>query len=324
MCPQAHASIALHSNVDIYAKDQLGDRVLMQVASNTVECSDAEGSTFSYEKTVCGYLMAKIDKRRITFKDFLVNPAIHNNRLPKNMYLLCGDNNLEVIAKRLEGERSLPPTKGGPWRKVTEFMKAFVDGVVSADHEKRTYTFFIDTNPSFAVYTELAVLAGNRLIVPFSSGDFSSTAVKSMFYLLYGKHNYSERQVKYEHLQEYEFWYRAKQEDLCLPQIHLLINNKIAPHMTPVVMTFREKEKEIYVHLKGLMNKEPSLFVNHDDSNIMCHLYDFHTFALQCLHLGCPLRNLPDNIAMANWNIENVVKDRQVNLEKIEDIVKLL
>lgn len=325
MCPQANASIALLSNVDEDGEGQQGEKVLLQIASKCqVDCKDAEGSKYSYDKTVCGYLMAKIDKRGFKFKDFLCKLTPFNDYLPSNMYLLCGDNYLEVIAKRLDAERSLPPATGGPWRKVTEFMKAFVDGVVSTDQKKRTYTFFIDTNPSFTVYTELAVLAGTKLIVPFNADDFSRTAVKSVVYLLYGKHIYDERQVQYKDLQEYEFWYRAQQENLDLPKIHLLINNKVTTYRKVAAKAFAAKECEIYSYIHGVMKEIPSLFENPDDFKIMHHLDDFHTVAVQCLHLGCPLRNLPATIEMANMEVENATKNKNVYLEKLEVLVKLL
>lgn len=324
MCPQANASTALLTNRDEFGEGQPGDQVLMKMSSWKVSCIDAEGSRFSYDKSVCGYLMAKTDKRGFEFEEFLVKPVLSNKSLPTNMYLLCGDHYLEVIAKRLDGERSLPPTKGGPWRKVTEFMKAFVDGVVAADKSNREYTFFIDTNPSFSIYTELAVLAANRLIVPFNADDFSRTAVKSILYFLYGYKTNNELQVKYEHLKEYEFWYRAQQENVILPQIFLLINNKITPYGKGVAKAFIAKEMEINGDIKGVIGKKPRFFVNPNDSEIIRRLNDFHTVAVQCLHLGCPLRNLPRTVAIENWTVENADKNKKVYLKQLEELVKLL
>lgn len=324
MCPQANASSALLSNVNEFGDGNRGDDVLREMTKSKVSCKDASGTIFPYDKTVCGYLMAKIDKTGIPFTDFLVHPATHNKFIPSNMYLLCGDHYLEVIAKRLEGERSLPPAIGGPWRVVTEFMKAFVGGVVASDHRRRNYTFFIDTNPSFSVYTELAVLAATRLIVPFNADDFSRTAVKSMLYLLYGIEIDNERQVKYEHLREYEFWYRAKQEGLVLPKIHLLINNKITPYRKGVAKAFGAKEKEISDHIQTVMREEPSRFVDHRNSSIIRELNDFHTIAVQCLHLGCPLRNVPTKVEMADTTVRNAAKNKEEYIEKLKNIVALL
>lgn len=239
------------------------------------------------------------------------------------MYLLCGDLYLEVIAMRLEGERLLPPATGGPWKAVTEFMKEFVTGVVASESRRRNYTFFIDTNPSFSVYTELAILAANRLIVPFNADEFSRTAVKSMLYLLYGVEKDNERQMKYAHLREYEFWYRARLEGLILPKIHFLINNKITHYGKGVAKAFGANELEIRDHIQTVMYEKPDIFVHPPSWSIICELNDFHTIAVQCLHLGCPLRNLPAEVQMADMTVTNAEKSRAY-LYTLRGIIKFL
>ncbi|CAC5412208.1 unnamed protein product [Mytilus coruscus] len=281
MCLQANISAALLSNVDEFNNGERGDQMVREMTEHKVTYNDTMRTAFSYDKTVCGYLMAQIDKRGIDFKDVLYSPSLVNKYIPTNMDLLCGDHYVEIIAKRLEGERSLPPARRGPWRSVTQFLKVFVDGVVAAGNRKTIYTFFIDTNPSFSVYTELAVLSANRLIVPINADDFSRAAVKSMLYLLYGIEIDNKRQIKYEHLKEYEFWYRAKEEGLILLQIHLVINNKITSYKG-VAKAFKAKESEIVSHIQTVKLKEPTRFVDHPQ--ILCELNDLHTVAVQCLH----------------------------------------
>ncbi|XP_063401883.1 uncharacterized protein LOC134686139 [Mytilus trossulus] len=326
MCPQTNASSALLSNVDENDEGIQGDEVVREMANSKVDCNDAYKTSFEYDKTVCGYLMAQIDKRGINFEEFLVRPAEYNEYIPRNMQLLCGDHYLEVIAKRLEGERMLPPTRKGPWKVVTEFMKEFVTRVVASDPRERVFTFFIDTNPSFSVYTELAMLAATRIIVPFNADDFSRTAVKSMLYLLYGIEIDNERQMKYEHLREYEFWYRAKKEGFILPKIHLLINNKITQYRNGVAKAFGAKESEIRDHIKTVMHEKSERFVHPEDPDfpIIHELNDFHTIAVQCLQLGCPLRDLPAKVQMADVTVPNAEKVQQAYLLKLQSIVQLL
>jgi chromosome partitioning protein len=50
----------------------------------------------------------------------------------------------------------------------------------------RDSTVFIDCNPSFSIYTELAMSASDRLIIPFSAGGSSKRAVRAVLALLYG------------------------------------------------------------------------------------------------------------------------------------------
>lgn len=47
-------------------------------------------------------------------------------------------------------------------------------------------TVFIDTNPAFSVYTELAIAAADKLITPVNADDFSRAAVNAMLANVYG------------------------------------------------------------------------------------------------------------------------------------------
>jgi hypothetical protein len=45
---------------------------------------------------------------------------------------------------------------------------------------------FIDCNPSFSIYPELAMSASDRLIIPFSADGSSKRAARAVLALLYG------------------------------------------------------------------------------------------------------------------------------------------
>ena len=52
--------------------------------------------------------------------------------------------------------------------------------------DSRGWVVFIDTNPSFTVYTEIALLAAQRLIIPANADDFSREDLKSLLHSVYG------------------------------------------------------------------------------------------------------------------------------------------
>ena len=39
------------------------------------------------------------------------------------------------------------------------------------------WVVFIDTNPSFSIFTEMAIVAAQRLIIPANADDFSREAI---------------------------------------------------------------------------------------------------------------------------------------------------
>lgn len=343
MCPQANISSAFLSNKDEKDGGLRGDDVVREIPSEKVACADIDGEVKTYDRNVSGYLMAQLDRTRIEYEKFLVQPARRatpNIFIPENVHLLCGDQYLEVIAKGLENERHIvrPDYPNGQWKKITSYMKKFRDGLVQNDPNNK-YVFFIDTNPSFSIYTELAITAGTRLIVPIMSDDFSLPAVKSIFYLLYGVQVDNKRDDRYSIWKVYEFWSRAKSENLKVPEINLVINNKIIPYANRSATAVSAKQQEIQTYLDRVSGERPDIFAKNtgntaepmDTSDTSMHsnvsiyeLKDFHSMAVTSLHLGCPLSRLPKTIKMEGFNIPNPVQYRDIYLPSLLTIVEKL
>ncbi|XP_052087361.1 uncharacterized protein LOC127724436 isoform X2 [Mytilus californianus] len=341
MCPQANISSAFLSNKDEKDGGFRGDDVVREIPAEKVKCSDIDGEEKTYDRNVSGYLMAQIDRTRIEYEKFLVQPALREKRnkfITENIYLLCGDQYLEVIAKGLESERHIvrPNYPDGQWKKITSYMQKFRDELVQNDPNNK-YVFFIDTNPSFAIYTELAITAGTRLIVPIMSDDFSLSAVKSIFYLLYGVQIDNKRDDRYSTWKVYEFWSRAKSEHLKVPEINLVVNNKIIPYANRSATAVSAKQQEIQKYLDRVRSERPDIFAKNNtaepmdtsdtsmQSNVSIYeLKDFHSMAVTSLHLGCPLSRLPKTIKMDGFDIPKPVQYRDVYLPGLITIVEKL
>ena len=81
--------------------------------------------------------------------------------------------------------------------------------------------FVIDCNPSFAIYTQLALVAADFVVVPFTGDDSSRRAVENVVALLYG---YGDA-----HTAAYasiSFSKRALAEGLDIPLLHTFISNR--------------------------------------------------------------------------------------------------
>ena len=109
-------------------------------------------------------------------KSFITRVSAYNNQVPANIFLLCGDMYLELVGRHLEHLRSgyaLP--SNNPWMIRTSSIRSFIEGlegkvsgVTRGDEE---WVVFIDTNPSFSVYTEIALAAARRLVIPINADD---------------------------------------------------------------------------------------------------------------------------------------------------------
>ena len=55
------------------------------------------------------------------------------------------------------------------------------------ENQRPDSTIFIDCNPSFAAYTELSIVAANKIIIPCSADGSSARAIDNISQLVYGR-----------------------------------------------------------------------------------------------------------------------------------------
>ena len=80
---------------------------------------------------------------------------------------------------------------------------------------------FVDTNLSFSIYTQMAVVAVNRLLTPINADDSSKTAASAMVALLHGTNPI------HPIYGSWTFAEVAKKQGVEIPKIHLLIGNRL-------------------------------------------------------------------------------------------------
>ena len=152
MCPQANLSeVVLGGNGD-----------------GAVRLAELLGE--SDRRTVGGYFDTRIASPHKTTGSesaYLVNPFESNTSLPQNLSLIVGDPSLEIQAQVISqiGGQTLPQEA---WKNVHNWVLDLVLACTSKIGNEKT-TVIIDCNPSFSAYTELAMMAAERLIVPCSS-----------------------------------------------------------------------------------------------------------------------------------------------------------
>ncbi|CAC5386901.1 unnamed protein product [Mytilus coruscus] len=261
MCPQANVSSALLAN-------KINPNVLLYPEEVTVS-------------TVCDYLLAKLKRNNTELEttnlmDFLVHVNTTNKRIPTNLYLMCGDLYLEALSRKLEQERLLQttPANDNPWKRVTLFIKDYIEGM-SRQHVD--CVFFIDTNPTFSIYTEMAISAAERLIVPFMADDFSLSAITAMFNLVYGYT--TDENKRFNCLKEYQYYWLAKANNIQRPKLHLFVNNRATYYDTRASAAF--SAAEISKFLNEVYWKNEDMFSSDFDASpgvLMDHIIDLPDF----------------------------------------------
>lgn len=141
-------------------------------------------------KTVVGYLQQELitpgrsDKKAESY--FVVRVGKYNPSVEENLYLLCGDACLDLISKMLEHKRQGPPVPNilDPWGEVTTCLDKFITNFI--EQSSGNWVVFIDTNPALTLYTEMALAAADRLIIPCSADVYSKHATAVLFWMIYG------------------------------------------------------------------------------------------------------------------------------------------
>ena len=297
LCPQANVSMALigKENVD---------------------------NLTSQRRTISFYLRdlsSWCDLSTVSLLAFLTQVNSFNNKIPSNVYLVCGNIHLETVARSLEQKRNVNLEDDSAWVFITSSVRYFIEGHFYNDYagtsfftpgvacqpgDDRGWVVFIDTNPSFSVYTEIALLAAQRLIIPVNADDFSREALKSLLHLIYG---IAEAELPpefklYDH--KLTFSYKCKTNGLRLPLIYLLIHNRATRYSTRSAEAFSQLSKSSYDALQCAFKSNFECFAPkppgpglHVDQYFV-DIFDFHTDGIVALHHGCPLANLTNHFSL--------------------------
>lgn len=304
LCPQANVSMALLNSTVSFSKKK---------------------TPFSKKKTVSFYLqkvtkpLSKVDPQK-----YLTHVRAYNKEIPKNVKLLCGDMHLELVSRSLEHKRQEEPDPDyNPWVFITSCIRYFIDGygdmkgVTDGDTE---WVIFIDTNPSFSPYTEIALVAAEKLIIPINADDFSREAVKAMFDLVYDISG--DIPAEFKDYRRRMFCQKAKKYNVRRPKIHLLINNRSTRYCLRSAKAFKDMAASNIAVLFEVYRNHKYCFVPRVEhirkgdfesfkKQYFEDMQDFHTTGILSLHTGCPLAYLHGKVHLFDTDVE--VKRKQVD-----------
>ncbi|HBO9503443.1 TPA: ParA family protein, partial [Pseudomonas aeruginosa] len=179
---------------------------------------------------------------------------------------------------------------------------------------------FIDTNPSFSIYTELAISSAERLITPVNADDSSRVATNAMFILLHG-------QVPPHPIYgSWTFAAQAQKHGITIPQIHAIIGNRLTQY-DGAATAFRALSDATADTLFSAYQNHPTYFTSRktlatDIEEFRDHysvaLRDFNTAGVVAAHLGKPLSKLEQGY----HNIHGTPV--KVNSERVEECLAAL
>jgi cellulose biosynthesis protein BcsQ len=184
---------------------------------------------------------------------YLTQVNTYNRSVPSNLYLVAGDERLETQASRVSNA-----TRPGPqdaWRTVHLWIADLIADIEQSWGDEETCVF-VDCNPSFSIYTELALTAAERLIIPFSADGACLRAVKAVLALVYGvRRNANDPQS--------EFFVQSQAYRMQLPLIYMYIGNRLTQANNSSASAFRTVVDAIGAEIWNVWQTQPNLFALH-------------------------------------------------------------
>lgn len=238
LCPQANASGMLLGGI-ISGEEQLN------VFSST-----------SPRKTIAGYIEQRVRSPYATPRvgaQFVTRVADINPEVPDNVFLVVGDEQLEVQASRVA--RATVPGPADAWRLVHTWITDLITDIRHSWNVTDS-TVFIDCNPSFSIYTELAMSSADRLIIPFSADGSSKRAVRAVLSLVYGVTRVKGSETS-------EFFLNSQQFRMSTPKIYCYVGNQMTQANFSSAAAFKTVVNEIAKEIFDVFRANPNLFYVH-------------------------------------------------------------
>ena len=256
--------------------------------------------------TVAGYLEVRLNSPFRVIKNvgpYVCHPRDFNPKLPANLLLVCGDNLLEILSEAIRQTSQLAIPVDA-WKQVLSWIKDLTIALRERSGERDAF-FILDCNPSFAIYTQLALAAAENVVVPFTPDDSSRRAVENVVALLYG---YGTGDQKIETYARISFAKRAKEEGLVIPKLHTFVSNRITLYSGKASRAFEAVSESIKKTLDALHEKHRQIYTTPKEvpSERFIEIPDYHSACVIMATKGIPLYNLRPG--------PNMLRGKQVQL----------
>jgi cellulose biosynthesis protein BcsQ len=265
LCPQANVSEMLLGG------NGIGEKNLLKCYENG--------------RTIASYIKARYDKSRFSKLgdeiSYFIKVSDYNSQMPENLYLIPGDMDLDVCSIIINYLAQAPEKMA--WIKSRSFLNDLIETYLSSQKNKKTICFF-DCNPSFANYTEMAVMASNRIIVPCTADAASVRAIHNLFRMIFGIK--AGQEIPDDNIFD-TFSSKIKDAGISPPKVHLFLLNKSRVLDSSATNAFTAHINEIEKIAKSLKKEYPNHFS--DGKKVALNIKDGNTLTSIINHTGLPL-----------------------------------
>lgn len=243
-------------------------------------------------------------------RDYLTKPHEYNQYIQDNIDLLCGDAMLELQSNAIStlANNQIPGTN--TWVAIINWLNDFIQPI-----DKDYDMVFLDANPSFSMYTQIAIATSTKMVLPVMADDSSRRAIQNAFSLVYGLKLPSEIYSKYA------FAEKLKEVDMPLPKVYMILKNRLTQYMG-AASAYATVLQEIDKDVLSLLKTYPDMFAFKTLDMGIIDVRDFQTTGVVSAARGCPLRKLKSGrLELMGKRVTVREEYRQNCIDNVETIV---
>lgn len=244
--------------------------------------------------------------------DFITHPRSFNHAIPDNIDLVCGDPLLELQSNAMStlANTQIPGTNA--WVAVIDWLSDFL-----APIREEYDVIFIDANPSFSIYTQIALSSTDRLVLPVMADESSRRAIQNAFSLIFGLKLPSDIYASYA------FATRLKEAGRGLPQVHAIAKNRLTQYMGPS-SAYAAVLRSIDQDISKLLKSNSEIFTFSKTEQGVVDIRDFQTTGVVAFARGCPFYGLASGrLDVMGQRIQVNEPQRQLAVDAIDQLVAL-
>ena len=216
----------------------------------------------------------------IDVSDFVSIPSKYNDNIPSNIALLAGDALVELQANSIStlANTQIPGTN--TWLSVIDWLDDLL-AKLSTQYD----CLFVDANPSFSIYTQIALAAADLIVLPVMADDSSRRAVQNALALVQGI------DLPSDIYKQHNFASRLREAGRQVPKFHLLPKNRLTQYMGPA-SAYYSVLTSIDEIIERILNKNPEVFSFTNVTEGVVDIRDFQTTGVVAFAKGLPFTKL--------------------------------
>ena len=239
----------------------------------------------SPRRSIGGYFQQRLPSPysmpdNIMSSDFVSVPSRYNDNIPNNIELLAGDALVELQANSIStlANTQIPGTN--TWLSVIDWLNDLL-GKLSTQYD----CLFVDANPSFSIYTQIALAAADLIVLPVMADDSSRRAVQNALALVQGINLPSEI------YKQHNFASQLREAKRHVPKFHLFPKNRLTQYMGPA-SAYHSVLISIDKIIAEVLNENPEVFSFTNVTDGIVDIRDFQTTGVVAFAKGLPFTQL--------------------------------